>query len=432
MSTNYQSVTKTVNDIVHLYRNAQLNLEPAFQRDSVWNLKDRQGLIDSMLRGYPLPAVFLYQRHDDGFLVYDVIDGKQRLESILRFAGEMKGAGNGRFDAKVTLPGRDEDEDVDWNRLKKLQLGHLMTGYKLQVIEVSGELADIINLFVRINSTGKALSSQERRSAKYYQSAFLTEAAKLAEALSKALVKNRILSKTQLARRKHVELVCELMLSAHNQDVINKKSALDKVMGSDGITAKQVKQAVRVTRAAINRLWKLLPKIRESRFAKLADFYSLVVLLQRFEREGLALANKRHLRLAGEMLQIFGIGVDALQHKTSKLEGASPADALFRDYLLTVKEGTDAISNRRARERILESLIRPLFEKKDSKRTFTPEQRRILWNTSAARKCVKCKKELTWDDFEADHVVAHSKGGKTDLKNAALLCKKDNAKKGNR
>src|SRR4051812_3621880 len=85
---------KTVLDLLNMYAHDQINLEPSFQRNSVWKEKERANLIDSMLRGYPIPAIFLYERHDDGKTIYDVIDGKQRLESIYKFTRRMRGAFN--------------------------------------------------------------------------------------------------------------------------------------------------------------------------------------------------------------------------------------------------------------------------------------------------------------------------------------------------
>jgi hypothetical protein len=120
-------------------------------------------LIDSIVRKYPLPSIFLYQREVDGQIIYDVIDGKQRIEPILMFMGLIRGQ---RFWAKVQLSGSDEKGWVDWRTLCRQKKQHLITGYKLQMIEVDGEPADIIDLFVRINSTGKALTAAEKRHAK--------------------------------------------------------------------------------------------------------------------------------------------------------------------------------------------------------------------------------------------------------------------------
>ncbi len=126
----YINGEKTVLDIINLFQSGRLNLEPGFQRQSVWKERDRQFLIDSIIRGYPLPSIFLYRRHDDGYLTYDVIDGKQRIETFLMFTGEMRGH---RFDAWLQLPGFDGPESVDWSLVQRRRLQHLITGYRVSL-----------------------------------------------------------------------------------------------------------------------------------------------------------------------------------------------------------------------------------------------------------------------------------------------------------
>jgi 5-methylcytosine-specific restriction endonuclease McrA len=95
---------------------------------------------------------------------------------------------------------------------------------------------------------------------------------------------------------------------------------------------------------------------------------------------------------------------------------------------------TDDVAQRRKREHILRGILESLFTHRDAQRGFTAEQRRIIWNTSANRTCshAGCNVKLTWDDFTIDHINPHSKGGRTQLANAALMCRKHNSKKGNR
>src|ERR1035441_8911348 len=106
----YKTTTKNILDLLNLYTHGNLNLSPGFQRQSVWKERDRANLIDSMLRNYPLPAIFLYKREEDGELVFDVIDGKQRLESICALVGAMRG----RFGTRTQLPGADSVEWLSW------------------------------------------------------------------------------------------------------------------------------------------------------------------------------------------------------------------------------------------------------------------------------------------------------------------------------
>lgn len=231
---------------------------------------------------------------------------------------------------------------------------------------------------------------------------------------------------------KHIELVCELMLSAHNKDVINKKAALDKVMESNSITDSAVRRAAERTVHALNRIARMFPRLKGTRFAQLSDFYTLAVLIMQFEDEGKVLTNRRRNLLASDLLTTFSNGVDQVRLKQRHLKGIEPNEELYRDYLTTVSEGTDAQTNRQRRATLLRGLLESLFEAKDANRVFSKEQRRILWNTTNARKCVTCSKALTWDDFTVDHIKPHSKGGRTQLENAALMCANCNSKKGNR
>ena len=62
-----------------------LDLNPSYQRDIVWSNAESQLLIESILRGIPLPSVILSRSADDRR--WQIVDGKQRLTAILRFIG---------------------------------------------------------------------------------------------------------------------------------------------------------------------------------------------------------------------------------------------------------------------------------------------------------------------------------------------------------
>ena len=316
--------------------------------------------------------------------------------------------------------------------LCKKHLQHLITGYRIPVIEVDGDIGEIIEVFVRINSTGKALTPQEKRHAKYYNSTFLREADKLARRHQPALIKAKVLSQGQIARMKHVELMCELMLSAHQGDVINRKAALDRVMGASAFTAAQIRKASGQITTALNRIGKMFPKLHTTRLRQLTDFYTLVVLLVKFETEGLILTDRHRNLLAWDLLEAFSTNVDKVRENQRKAMGSKPEQETYRDYLLTVSQTSDDIIQRRKRETHLRNILESLFARKDAQRGFSAEQRRIIWSTSAQRKCTGCHCVLNWQDFTIDHIDPHSKGGRSKLENAALLCRSCNSSKGNR
>jgi hypothetical protein len=79
--------TWLIRDFVARADKNQLNLSPSYQRADVWPTADAQQLIESVVRGIPLPSIILLRRQDVSEKYYEVVDGKQRLTAILRFVG---------------------------------------------------------------------------------------------------------------------------------------------------------------------------------------------------------------------------------------------------------------------------------------------------------------------------------------------------------
>lgn len=75
----------------------------------------------------------------------------------------------------------------------------------------------------------------------------------------------------------------------------------------------------------------------------------------------------------------------------------------------------------------------------DKKRQFSKDQRYEIWSNEKNKSkdgivyCSKCGKEIkSWHDFNADHILAHTKGGKTTLENCQILCEHCNKSKGSK
>jgi hypothetical protein len=395
----------------------------------VWGIKDRRRLIQSIVAGYPLPSIFLYRRSHEGRLIYDVIDGKQRLETIFMFTrlGRFK-----RHGFEVQLDIGEGALWYDWPIICKHFADQRATfdSYKIQTVEVTGELAQIIDLFVRINSTGKPLTSGEKRHARFYTSPFLKEAERLVARFQGYLLSERILSSGQIDRMKGTELFSELLMSIHHGSPINKKTALDRAIGNDSINGNTLGRLSREFITTIGRLRRMLPGLRETRFHNSAEFYTLFLLVWEMETEKFVLTDKRRNRIAFELLRRLSTGVDELREQLRQVKPAKPVQRLYADYLLTVQGDTDSSANRERRRELLRNLLFPLYERKAERRAFSPEQRRIIWNSDEERTCPGCGEALTWDDFTLDHILAYAKGGKTSVKNARAMCQQCNSRKG--
>jgi uncharacterized protein with ParB-like and HNH nuclease domain len=303
---------RSINDFSLLLKSRQINLDPGFQRKSVWTLNDRRRLIQSIISGYPVPSIFLYQRSVNGRIIYDVIDGKQRLETIFMFTrqGNLK---RQTFDVKLDLG--DGLDWYDWKAICKYDHHHraAIESYKLQTVEVTGDLSQIIDLFVRINSTGKRLTSGEKRHARFYTSQFLKEAERLVTKFHSYMRSERILSPAQIDRMKGTELFAELLMSIHNAGPLNKKTALDRAIGNDSVNGNTLHKLSREFIRTMNLLKKMFPGLRETRFHNTAEFYSLFLLVWEMDHNGFVLTDRKRNQIAGAILRKLSTGVDKLR-----------------------------------------------------------------------------------------------------------------------
>jgi hypothetical protein len=422
---------RTINELCLMFRSSQINLDPGFQRKSVWSLRDRQRLVQSILSLYPVPSIFLYRRNHRGRLVYDVIDGKQRLETILSFMrqGRFK---KDSFDVKL-----DFDGDTGWFGWSDLRRHypdsrHAVESYKIQTVEVSGEFENIVDLFVRINSTGKPLTSGEKRHAKFYTSRFLKEAERLVAKFRTYFLSQGILSENQLDRMKGTELVSELLMSIQQGGVINKKTALDRAIGNESVNGNTLARVSREFVSTLNTFKKIFPELKSTRFHNTADYYTLFMLVWEMRDKGYVLADRKRNAIALRLMRRLSDGVDVLRDQLRKARPAQHSQQLFARYLLTVQGDTDSAATRQRRAELVRALLLPLFEYKDDKRAFSPEQRRLIWNNEEKRLCPKCKKPMSWNDYTVDHILAWVKGGRTTIKNAQPMCRRCNSRKGAR
>lgn len=77
----------SIGEWISLYEKNEIDIHPEFQRFFRWTDEQKTLLIESILLGIPIPSVFVSQRPDG---VWDVIDGLQRLSTILQFVGILR------------------------------------------------------------------------------------------------------------------------------------------------------------------------------------------------------------------------------------------------------------------------------------------------------------------------------------------------------
>jgi len=224
--------TQDISWLLDLERNKQLNLSPSYQRRSVWTNKDKQYFLDTIFRNYPSPALFLHKTIDDsGKATYHVVDGKQRIETILKFA-----------DNKVRLGSDFGDNRLDGMRWSKIEQGlrqdfwnYQITVEMIDVIEVS-----IVNeVFDRLNRNSRKLTRQEMRHARF--DGWFIQLAE-SEAENDTWIELKIATKARAKRMADVQFLSELLLTlmhgkvtGFDQDAIDEICAefddLDEITG---------------------------------------------------------------------------------------------------------------------------------------------------------------------------------------------------------
>lgn len=77
----------SVGEVMNLYKDRELRINPAFQQLFRWDISQKSRFIESLLLGIPIPPIFVVQDEDG---VWELIDGLQRLSTILEFAGVLR------------------------------------------------------------------------------------------------------------------------------------------------------------------------------------------------------------------------------------------------------------------------------------------------------------------------------------------------------
>ena len=135
----------------------QLDIRPPYQREFIYNEKEQQAVINTVLHGYPLNVMYWVKRSEDAECPYEVMDGQQRTLSLCEYV-----AGKFSFDFKNFF---NQPEDIQ----KKI------LNYPLTIYVCEGEPSEKLEWFKTINIAGKPLNEQEINNA-IFAGPFVTDA----------------------------------------------------------------------------------------------------------------------------------------------------------------------------------------------------------------------------------------------------------------
>ena len=202
---NFDSRTYSINDFLEWHERQQLELAPKFQRRDVWSQSARSYLMDTIIRGKPIPKIFLRQRTNPQTkqTVREVVDGQQRLRTIFNYLDDgfrISKTHNTEFGLKAfsQLPAA---------------VRRAILEYEISVdLLLDAPDETVLDVFARINSYSVTLSKQELRHAKYFGE-FRQAVYGLAIEYYKFWTENKILTDKQILRMTEAELTSDLLIA---------------------------------------------------------------------------------------------------------------------------------------------------------------------------------------------------------------------------
>ncbi|WP_311881368.1 MULTISPECIES: DUF262 domain-containing protein [unclassified Pseudomonas] len=163
----------SVQEAYRLYREDRLIVNRKYQRKLVWTLAEKQKLIDSLISDYPIPLIMLADASNGEGVIYEIMDGMQRLNAVFSFIENSFAVNDAFFDIKEFSRAKLAADAGSFIPAPREETNFLPSNicanildYQLAVtifpIESEEQITDV---FGRINSGGRQLSAQEKRQA---------------------------------------------------------------------------------------------------------------------------------------------------------------------------------------------------------------------------------------------------------------------------
>ncbi|MBI1785339.1 DUF262 domain-containing protein [Candidatus Sumerlaeota bacterium] len=431
--------TKTVQEIIEMRRNDFLKVNPEYQRGAVWDRRQEQLLIDSILRGYPIPLFYFhFKKSQAGGLSserFEIIDGQQRINAICRFAANEYPLPNPQKE-KTGLPRFLIQQSCPWSgqrfeRLSRVDSERLLgTTLSILIIEPNQE-HEIRDLFIRLQA-GLPLSAQEKRDAwpGEFSQFIIRWGGKRKQQdgqqqdghdFFRSVMRLGSTGRSDPRRR----LICAQMYMLLDTRCEHGPSTFCN-LGSQNI---------------------------DNFYHYHVDFDKFCEAAKRFQRildighelfgDGKRPPIKNHAAihlflLIDSLLDDFEVDwkkrlPDAIDRFLEKVNEASKHKSASNEFWR--KYGAKSRSSTASRETVADRhhfFVAKMLEfmgerdplrRKDPVRAFSIRERELLYYRSK-KNCAICGDVVDWPDAEADHIEPHAAGGITTLENARLVHKK--------
>ena len=391
---------------------------PDYQRPPVWTRKQKQLLIDTILRGFDVPKMYWQRISNNHQHEFDVVDGQQRLRTLWEFCGgEFPLAKDADPVGKTEIAGKRYD-DLDFDLRSNIDI------YALDVVIVEDAVQtededEVRDMFLRLQN-GTTLKAQEKRNA---MSGKMRDFVK--DVAGHPFFENCKFSNSRFTFD-HVasQMIC-LEIAGGPTSV--RDSDLNR-MYLDNI---QFDTNGRVPRKVF-RVLDYLQRAFPEKTPELERYNSIILyclastLIERYVYDG-----------TESDLAAWFIDFESGRRANDDLDEDNRDPSLI-EYKRLTSYSTDAEESIRGRLEFVERLFFSAFpdlEPKDEIRAFSHEQRLAIFRKGGG-KCqiaTHCDGgKLGWREWHADHIVSHAKGGKTVVSNGQIACAACNLSKGSR
>lgn len=161
----------SLGEIINLYKDGELKIDPIFQRLFRWEDERKTRFIESLILGIPVPPIFVYQDENG---IWELIDGLQRLSTVLQLTGDLKGERAEQLGPLVLngtrfLPSlngmrwKESKPDANDGIGQPLQIEMKRARIRVEILKSDSDVTAKFELFQRLNTGGAGLSEQEVR-----------------------------------------------------------------------------------------------------------------------------------------------------------------------------------------------------------------------------------------------------------------------------
>jgi len=306
---SYDSRTYSINDFVEWDKAKQLELNPRFQRRPVWTDKAKSFLIDTILRGKPIPKIFIRQKINVSTKTStrEVVDGQQRLRTILSYIKDGFVVNKRQNPTHGGVLFSQLPEDVQAQVL----------AYEVSVdLLINLPDSEVLDIFSRLNSYAVVLNEQEKINADHF-GPFKVLADRIGHKYYEYWTNQGILTSKQIMRMLEVNLVADILIAM--LEGIKSKKQVKKYYDAYEVTFDHDTDDLEVEfDRVINAITEIYPEgLSDTEFRRPHLFYSLFTAVTHRIR-GLP-------GLSGE-LRAIGSSTQAVRSKLERVEEIFAAD----------------------------------------------------------------------------------------------------------